>query len=283
MKSRLLTIIAVLLVTACGQSERSAPSDPLIAEDDVLLVLVDGEPITLPMLEYTMETRGISEDDEEGMRSALDELIRLQAVANAARESGLSDDARVRALRRLRDLEALQMSYFGQLAEDQPVTDEEIQQIYQARLEQSGDRQYRIETVIFTNQPGVLQALGRLESGELDYEALVAEARADGLVVDQPLWVDLSQVPPDIATLLRESGPGDVLSMPLQTPQGWRLVRVADTRDLELPPLEEVRQGIVRSIARERVNAHVEELYDAAEITPMLPLGDAPEDADSGP
>ncbi|MEN1728948.1 MAG: peptidylprolyl isomerase, partial [Pseudomonadota bacterium] len=268
---------------ACQDQAEQLAADPLVSEDDVLLVLVDGEPITLPMLEFTMEDRGITEQDQEGMRSALDDLIRLQAVANAAKASGLADEPRVRALRRLRDLEALQQNYFLQLAEDEPVTEDEIMQVYQARTQISGDQQYQIETVVYGNQPAVLTALGRLESGEANYETLLAEARANGLPVDQPLWVDLSQVPPEIGRLLQAAGVGDVLSLPLQTPQGWRLVHVTDTRSFELPPLEDVRQGIVRAIARERVEAQVDVLYEAAEITPMLPMDDEAEGAEEEP
>ncbi|AKS42021.1 peptidylprolyl isomerase [Wenzhouxiangella marina] len=273
MKFKLLICISIFALVACqGESSEERPSNPLISEDDVLLVLVDGEPITLPMLEYTMEARGISEDDEEGMRRTLDELIRLQAVANAAQASGLADEARVRAHRRLRDLETLQMRYFGQLAEEDPVTEAQIEAAYRAQVERTGDRQFQIETIIYTNQEGVLRALERIEAGETDFDQLAAEARGFGLTVDQPLWVDLSQLPPDAATLLATAEVGDVLAMPLQTPQGWRAVRVSDVRENEIPELDEVRQGIIRSLARQRVEQRVDALYEAAEITPMLPL-----------
>lgn len=265
-------VIVLLSLTAC---QSSAPEpESAVGEDEVVLVLVDGQPITLPMLEYTMEARGISEDDHDAMRSALDELIRLQAVANEARSSGLADQPRVKAHQRLRSLEALQISYFEQLAQEQPISDAEIETAYRAQIERAGQRQYQIETIVYTNQPAVLTALESIEEGSADFEALARQARANGLAVDEPLWVDLSQLPPDIGSLLQEAESGAVLSLPLQTQQGWRLVRLSDTRRLQPPALEQVRQGIVRTLARERVNARVDELYEASEITPMLPLED---------
>ncbi len=274
MKYKYLFFIAIsLFALAACQSSAPEPESP-VGEDEVVLVLVDGQPITLPMLEYTMEARGISEDDHDAMRSALDELIRLQAVANEARSSGLADQPRVKAHQRLRSLEALQMHYVEQLAQEQPISDAEIETAYRAQIERAGQRQYQIETIVYTNQPAVLTALESIEEGSADFEALARQARANGLAVDEPLWVDLSQLPPDIGSLLQEAESGAVLSLPLQTPQGWRLVRLSDTRRLQPPPLEQVRQGIVRSLARERVNARVDELYEASEITPMLPLED---------
>jgi peptidyl-prolyl cis-trans isomerase C len=68
-----------------------------------------------------------------------------------------------------------------------------------------------------------------------------------------------------------------VLSAPLRTPQGWRLLRVESTRVLEPPPLNEVRDGIERQLVRQRLEALVEDLYQAAEIIPMLPLEDVAE------
>ena len=282
MNYKLLILLSSFALIACSNTDDPVAANPLVTEDDVLLVLVDGEPITLPMLEYTMEARGVAEDDEDGMRSLLDELIRLQAVANAARESGLTEESRVRALRRLRELEAIQMSYFGQLAEDEPVTDQEVQAVYDSQAATVGDQQYQIETVVYANQPSILSDLARLDASDATYEELLAEARELGRPVDQPLWVDLSQLPPDVSAALRTAEVGEVLPLPLQTAQGWRIVRLIDKRAFEPPALSEVRQGIVRTIARERVTAHVDSLYESAEITPMLPLDDADEsDADN--
>jgi len=281
MNYRILILMSFILLTACQDQSPTEPSDGLIREDDVLLVLVDGSPISLPMLESVMAARGIREDDEESMRDVLEELIRMQAVANAAGASGLSDEPRIRAMRQLRNLEVIWTNYIDRVVQDEPVTEAEIQEVYATQASQTGGQQYQIETVVYTNQPSILRDLARLESGEASYEELLAESRSFERAIDQPLWVDLSQLPPDIGALLAEAEPGDVLSIPLQTPQGWRMVQLTDTREFQPPPLSSVREGIVQTIQRQRVNAHIEALYDASEITPMLPLGDeVAEDSD---
>ncbi len=271
-------LFLIVIVFAVGCQSKDGVDHRLVTEDDVLLVLVDGEPITLPMLELTMEARGISEDDHEGMRRTLDELIRLQAVANAAREAGMDNEAGVRARLMIRELEALQMRYFEQVGRDYPVTDEQIQAAYQAQVDLAGDRQYQLETILFPGQTGVLEALTAIDDGQMSFDDLASSAESAGLMVDQPIWVDLSQLPPDIRVLMADAEIGQVLELPLQTPQGWRLVRISDQRTIEIPPLQDVRQGIVRSLARERLDIVVDELFEAAEITPMLPLDEAGDD-----
>lgn len=275
MNSKLLVIIVfVLFLSACQSSDQHS----LVSSDDTILVLVDGHPVTLPMLEYMMRVRGVDETDHDGMRQILDELIRLRAVANAAMDDGLDREPEVRARRMIRDLETLQLRYFDQVYRDHPVTDEAIAQVYQTQLQRSGNRQFLLDTVLYGDQGQALQSLARVEDGELQFEALAADSTTGGAVRMDPIWVDRSQVPAAIATLLEDAAEGDILSLPLQTPQGWRIVRVQQTRDIEPPPLESVREGIARQLVRQRLEALVEDLYQAAEITPMLPLDSVADD-----
>ncbi len=264
MNRKLLIFVGILALSACSQQ---GAQHELIEAEDVRLVLVDGQAVTLPMMEYVMAGRGIDEDDHEAMREILDELIRLRAVANAAIEAGIDREPRVRAERMLRDFEVLQRHYFDQLQQEEPLREADIAAVYEAQRERSGSRQYRIETVLMPSQSEALSMLVRLEEGGEDFDALY---QAQGS--PPPLWVNRAQFRPDLAELLVAAEPGEVLGLPLETPQGWRIVRVAESRPLELPPLAEVRDGIVRQLLTQRMEAVLDALYEAAEITPMLPL-----------
>ncbi len=265
----LLSLFLIVTLVGCGDSH---DRNPLIDDEDVILVLVDGQPITLPMLEFMMGSRGITEDDHEGMRELLEELIRLQAVANAARADGLDREPAVRARRILRDLEVLQLRYFDRLYHEYPPTDEDIQAVYQTQLDRAGGLQYQIETLVFPAQADALTALAAVEEGQSEFQELVAEREAAGETSVESFWVGATQVPEDVASLLQAAEIGDVIGLPLQTPTGWRVLRLADTRQADVPSLDEVREGIARHLVRQRVEAMVEDLYEQSEITPMLPL-----------
>lgn len=268
MKYKQLIIVALASFLIACQSEPQG----LIHDDDIILVEVDGEPVSLPMLEYMMRQRGISEDDHEGMRGLMDELIRLRAVANAAQREGLADTPEMRAERKLRDLEALQIRYFTHIHEQYPVSDADIERVYRTQLRRSGDRQFRFDSILFATQSQALLAIAALEDGEADFDQL---DRADGFASlgrESTGWADRSQVGEEIASLLPQMEDGEVIGVPLQTDQGWRVLRLAESRPLEAPPLEAVREGIARQLVRQRLEAIVEDLYDAATVTPMLPL-----------
>jgi peptidyl-prolyl cis-trans isomerase C len=279
MKYRYLILMTSALLVACGGPEgESGGTD----DDTVVLVEVDGTPVTLPMLEAVMESRGVSEDDHEGMREVLDELIRMQAVANAASEEGLDEDPKIRAQLRLAEMQTLYRHYLERAQSGQTVSEQDMRDVYDAQLQRSGDTQYRIEIIGYDDQARALRAIKRLQDGEIDYAALRAEAEASGLPVNEPGWIDRSQVPQDFAALLARTGAGEIVPQPLKDSRGWFLVRVEDTRDLQVPSFEQVREGIARSLRQQQGQALVESLYDQAEITPKLPLEQTDPDAEGG-
>lgn len=262
-----LLIFSSVLV-ACQQGDDVSDADP----DDTVLVLVDGEPVTLSMLELVMENRGVGEEEHDRMQELLDELIRMRAVANAAIDENLDDRASVRAERQLRDMQVLYRHYINEVQREHPVTDADIEEVYRSQHERAGDTQYLIETITYPEQAEALRIVAALDEGDRTYQEVEQAAEEAGLAIEQPGWIDLSQVPPEFGAALEGSTPGKVVSLPLETPQGWRLVRVVQTRDLDVPELEDVREGIARSLLQRRRQALIEGVFEQAEIEPMLPL-----------
>jgi len=275
----LIIIFLTSFLSGCQQSE---PTHPLVQEDDVILVDVDGVPITLSMLEHMMEVSEVTEDDEEGMRELLDGLIRRQAIASRAQREGISERDDVRAQRMLQDIEIQYVNYLQQFQLDNPVSDEEIRSVYQSQVERAGDRRYKIETIEFPEQPPALAELEALKAGELTFQEAIDRATADGRIARRTDWIDSTQVPPDFASVLADTGAGDVVETLLPYEGQWLVVRVAEVEAFEPPALDEVREGIRRTLTRQKTEAMIERTYERAEITPRLPLNDADPDSEPG-
>lgn len=201
-----ISLILLIFILLMGCERRA--TDPLLDDSDVVLVEVNGEPVTLPMLEYLMEARGIAEDDTEGMRQMLDELIRLRAVANAAQRDGISQRAKVRAERMIKDIEVQYVRYLEQLQLDNPITDAEILAAYREQLDRSGDTRYQLETIEFAAQDAARAELEALQAGEFDFDAAIDRATEAGRIARRTDWVDASQVPPDFMPVLERTESG---------------------------------------------------------------------------
>ncbi|MBL36864.1 MAG: hypothetical protein CMP07_00485 [Xanthomonadales bacterium] len=275
-----ISFMALMLALIAGcEHDDVDPASSLVADDDVVLVEVDGAPVTLPMLEFLMEVRGIDEEDTEGMRELLDELIRIRAVANRAAEEQVSSRPRVRAERMVKDIEVQYVRYLEHFQRQNPIADEEIRAVYEAQLERAGDRRYQIETIEFPEQAPALRQLEALRTGDAAFSDAIAQASEEGRVARRTDWIDASQVPADFAAVLAETASGDVVESLLPYQDKWLLVRVAEIDALAPPSLDEVREGIRRTLVRQQSQSMIEQTFERAEITPMLPL----EDASAGP
>jgi peptidyl-prolyl cis-trans isomerase C len=274
---RLVVFLLAAAVAGCGGDDTA---HPLVESDDVVLVEVGGEPITLDMLEHLMTLRDVGEDDVEQMRELLDELIKLQAVANRAAEEGVSERPEVRAERMIKDIETQYVRYLEVFQRANPVTEAEIEAAYREQAERAGGRRYRLETIEFERQEAALAELEALRSGESGFEAAIQRAGEAGRTVRRTDWIDGSQVPPDFRTELARAEAGAVMQTLLPFQGNWMVVRLADVEPFEPPPLAELRDGIRRTLLRERTEAMIERTFEAAEITPMLPLEDAGDRAD---
>ncbi|HMB37493.1 MAG TPA: peptidylprolyl isomerase [Wenzhouxiangellaceae bacterium] len=260
-------------VGGCGDSEGDYR---LVTDDDVLLVEVDGAPVTLPMLEFLMEVRGVDEEDTEGMRELLDELIRLRAVANRASEEQVSSRPRVRAERMVKDIEVQYVNYLEHFQSENPVSGEEIRAVYDAQIERAGDRRYQIETIEFAAQAPALKQLDALRGGGMSFQQAIEQATVEGRIARRTDWIDASQVPADFAEVLVATDVGDVVESLLPYQGKWLIVRLAEVDVLAPPSFDEVREGIRRTLVRQQTQSMIEQTYERAEITPMLPLEDAP-------
>lgn len=279
-KQLILKIFFVSLLTVlggCGESGGDSARS-LVADDDVVLVEVDGAPVTLPMLEFVMEARGVDEGDTEGMRGLLDELIRIRAVANRAAKEQVSNRPHVRAERMVKDSEIQYVRYLEHFQEHNPISEEEIRAVYDEQLERAGDRRYKIETIEFPSQAPALDQLDALRAGDLAFEQAIARATDESRIARRTDWIDASQVPADFAAVLAGAGVGDVVESLLPYQDKWLIVRVAEVDALAPPSFKEVREGIRRTLVRQQTQSMIEQTFEQAEITPMLPLEDAPAD-----
>lgn len=274
MSNKLLIVLVVFVafLASCGQGKHEFAA----GGDQVVLVEVDGVPITLDMLERAMEAQGVEADDHERMSAVFDELVGIQVVANAARREGVDRQARVQAALRLAEIRTLYANYISTALSDDGLTEQDARDIYEQQRKLSGDSQYRIAIIGYPSQGRALQALDAIEDGQLDYEQLQLEAGNENLPVDEPGWIDQSQVPETFAQKMKSATAGDVVPVPLNDGSAWYVVRVLETRELQPPPFEQVKAGIMQSMRQQQRQSLTETLMEQADIKPMLPLEDAP-------
>lgn len=60
---------------------------------------------------------------------------------------------------------------------------------------------------------------------------------------------------------------GDISALPIQTPNGWYVVKVEEKRPFKIPTLEESKAVVIQTLQQLQRQNYIRELVKAAKIT----------------
>ena len=64
--------------------------------------------------------------------------------------------------------------------------------------------------------------------------------------------------------------PGEYTHKPVQTQYGWHVIELVETRDLQPPPFDNVRQRLEQVVQAKKVKTYTDELMRSAKIEKKL-------------
>jgi len=145
------------------------------------------------------------------------------------------------------------------------VSDEELQTYYEQRSQDLAREERRAAHILIEDNDKAEETLAtirsRLDAGE-DFADLAREYSIDTATASQGGelgYAGRGVYDPEFEKALFALKPGEV-SAPVKTPFGIHLIRLEDVRRSEVPPLQEIRDQLVRELQRERAREKFAEL-----------------------
>lgn len=283
-----LFVIAVaglaLGVAACGSGgDEAAPE-----KDDRVVARVHDRAVWASDVRREAVAQGLIGEGEpldvasELFRRVLDEVVDQKLLAREAERRGL--DTSPSAQRRL---EAVRERILGDMLVETvvagAVSDQAVQRLHeeQQRLARTTE-EIRVRLILSPTREQADAVIGVLGQGAA-FEAVAAQRSIDDATRfsgGDLGYSTLDVLPAPYAAAVQRQAAGAVVG-PVQTDNGWAVLRVEDRR-IETPPtLEQARPQIVRYLTYEGVRQLLEQLRGKAkvEITLDSPAKDAPPEA----
>ena len=248
-KKTLLTISTLFLFACNQQTEQKLPDSPAIA-------VVGDSVISADLLSAYLLAKGIKNADKATTKQAMESLINEVAVANIARKNKLN-----LTTEQLNTFEYLKIRALAEVAKSDylsqnKVTDQEIEQEYESGSKQAGNKEYHLHLLMYQDEVQAIKELEKLKTKE-DYLALEStfkQANPNISGVGDLGWVKLPQLPKSFRTVLPKLKPGTLYKDVLNSKYGAHIVYVENVRALKPPKLEDVRQGIVRTLEAKKLS-----------------------------
>lgn len=244
-------------------------SVPAVAQETDLgtvVATVNGEEITLGhmlVLSAQLPQEYNQLPDDVLFDAVLDQLVRQAAIAQSL-EGGLSTASELALENQRRTFMATEALNARVEAE---ITEEKIQAAYDADYANAEpEPQFNASHILVPTEEEALEVKALLDGGA-DFAETAKEKSTgpSGPSGGELGWFGKGMMVEPFEVAVLNMAAGDV-SDPVQTQFGWHIIKVNETRDLPIPPLDQVRGEIEERLNQEYVETLIAEYSDAATI-----------------
>ena len=183
-----------------------------------------------------------------------DMIIETKVMGRYARQQGLDKDPAVQEqIARATDMILMQQAV-NKFLKDNPVKEETIKAEYDKEAQRWGDTEVRVRHILVKTAFAKLAAEKTLDEGSKDV----------GGILD---WQSPSVYTGGLSTAIAGLKKGEMAKTPVQSPAGYHVIKVEDTRKAQLFPKYEDRKMELRHILMQRhVKAFIHEQVLGADI-----------------
>jgi len=270
MKNFAIPLLAgTALLAAC------APKTATDATAGKPVATVNGVAISRPLFDFfakSVSGKAATELKPEQLNQVLDGLVRAEVAVQAAEKAGLDKQGDAPVQLQFSRLQILEDALFTGYLKDHKATDAELKAEYDAQVAQMPKTQFHAHHILVASKDEADAVIKQLKGGA-KFEALASAkstdpgSKAKGGDLD---WFNSAQMVKPFSDAVAALKKGEYTQAPVQTQFGWHVIRLDDTREINPPQFDQVKDRISQIVDSKRLKAYSEELAKSAKIEKSL-------------
>jgi len=197
-----------------------------------------------------------------------DEVISREIFMQEAQKRGLDATEDFKAQMELARQTLLIRELFTEYQKANPVTDAEVKAEYDKFAAANGGKEYKARHILVEKEDDAKAIIASLKKGGKFDEIAKKQSKdpgsgANGGDLD---WANANSYVPEFSGALVKLKKGQVTEAPVKTQFGYHVIRLDDTRDAQLPKLEDVKPQITQQLGQVKMTKFQEELRAKAKI-----------------
>lgn len=257
MRLALLPALIMLALAPQAQAQTPAPASvPAAGAPAKPLAVVNGKEIPALYGDIVKRDMAQGQPDSPQLDARVREsLVNLELLSRLALDKGLDKEPHLAAAMDIRRKDMLAKAYLDDYVKTHPATEAEIVAFYDKAKAEPAPAEYRARHILVKTEAEAKKIIGELNK-KAKFDALAKKYSQDagsaknGGLLD---WTAGDAYVKEFSDALAGLQKGETTKAPVKTQFGWHVIRLEDTRQAELPPLEAVRGEIVRQIQQQRI------------------------------
>jgi peptidyl-prolyl cis-trans isomerase C len=250
----LLALVAVVAIPAFAQN----------------LAVVNGKAIPSSRADAVVKqviAQGQQPDSPQLREAVKKDLIAREVMMQEAVKQGFEKDPTVKSQMETAHQTIVINALVRDFITKNPVKDADIKAEYERYKAQAGDKEYHVRHILVATEPEAKAVIAKLKGGakfeDLAKTSLDTGTAANGGDLD---WATPSSFPKVFSDAFVGLQKGAITETAVQTPNGFHVIKLDDTRPTKLPALEEVKGQIEEALAQKKLQAYQEAMVKKAKV-----------------
>jgi peptidyl-prolyl cis-trans isomerase C len=247
------------------------------AEDQPNIAVVNGIPISQAKMDYVVKAQlqqGQQKDSPEFRAQVKDVLITREVLAQEAIKKGLDKNPEVQTQLDMAKQEFLIRAYFDDFIKSNTPSEEQTKAEYEKiKATQAGTgnkTEYKARHILVKTDKEAKAIIASLDKSKGKNFAEIAKQKSldtgskkDGGALD---WSDGSNYVKEFTEALVKLDKGSYTKQPVKTRFGYHIIMLEDSRPVEFPPYEQVKDRVQQEMMKGLRDKKIEELRASAKV-----------------
>jgi len=231
------------------------------------VAIVNGKPVPTARVETMVQqiVKNGQQRSPEMEKQIKDEVVHREILMQEAQRRGIpaSKDyqAQIELARQAILIRELQASFLKQ----NPITDADAQQEYEAVKAQQGGQEYKARHILVESEDEAKKIIADLKLGA-KFEDLAAKSKDPGSAArgGDLDWANANAYVPEFSKAMVALKKGELTETPVKSQFGFHVIRLDDVRESTFPAFDQVKDQVKQRIAQGRWNEFQKKLRDSA-------------------
>ena len=233
------------------------------------VAVVNGTPITKAAFnQYTQQLRGKAKADTvEASKSLVDQLVMEELLVQEAAKQKLADDPQVKQQMEMIQRNLLASTVVRRMLSANAPSEEAIKKEYDTAVAAMKGKEYKASHILVDSEDKAKEVIAELKKGGNFAELAKTKSSDSSAANGGDLgWFTPSMMVPPFAEAVAKMEKGKYSEQPVQTPFGWHIILLEDSRDATPPSMDELKPQITQMLQSRMVNDYLEKLKTGAKI-----------------
>lgn len=276
MKQKLLTaMLATGFFLSAQAAEPAAPVEAKTpeakpAEANKPFVTVNGVALPAVYANFLRQARAARGTNPEALTDEVirDAMVNIELMAQEALRQGLDKTPTVAAALEFQRRELLSQAALEEFARTHPIAEETLKGEYDAAKAKTGDAEYRARHILVDSEKEAKDVIAKLKNKKTKFEQLAGKLSKDSSAGNggDLGWVQPGNLVPEFSQAMTKMKPGETSKEPVKTQFGWHVIKLEETRKLDFPAYDKVKNRIAAQLQQQAMRKYVQELRATAKV-----------------